>query len=61
MGTKKITDEELTARQLRHRKMVTGKAKPKHGTYSTYTNYSCRCDKCRRANREYHRAARKDA
>lgn len=26
-----------------------------HGTNNAYTNYGCRCDKCRKANREAHK------
>ena len=25
---------------------------PKHGTYSVYVNYRCRCERCRAANAE---------
>lgn len=27
---------------------------PRHGRYSSYTNYGCRCDQCRNARREYY-------
>ncbi len=33
--------------------------KPHAGSYSRYTNEGCRCDACRRANTEAHRAWRK--
>jgi queuine/archaeosine tRNA-ribosyltransferase len=31
----------------------------KHGKYSTYTNHRCRCEACRRANREHSAHLRK--
>lgn len=48
--------DALTNAQKRHRQMTTGEVKPEHGTYSTYVNYLCRCEPCRKANREYHRS-----
>lgn len=30
----------------------------KHGNYSTYSNYHCRCDECRDAHKEWHRQYR---
>lgn len=29
---------------------------PRHGKYTTYTNHLCRCDLCRKAHAEKHRA-----
>lgn len=29
-----------------------------HGTFNAYTNQGCRCDRCKRANREYERYRR---
>ena len=29
--------------------------KPAHGTHARYSNYKCRCEMCKEANRTYHR------
>ena len=33
---------------------------PRHGLYSSYQNYRCRCAKCKRANADYMRRYRRD-
>jgi hypothetical protein len=37
---------------------LTVNSDPRHGSYSTYVNHGCRCDRCQEGQRRYYRANR---
>jgi hypothetical protein len=39
-------------------KPLGGPRDPRHGKYTTYKYWACRCERCREANTEYHREQR---
>lgn len=56
---------EPRAARLRMRRVIDGRFvavnAPRHGVYTTYTNWACRCEPCTVANREKQRGYRSPA
>ena len=59
IGTDDRTRAYRVSRGDRHKVKLTDPNDPRHGTYGGYCNHGCRCEACRKAQREYGKVKRK--